>query len=73
VLYALCRPLAIRPETRPGTNQQTAGQLNVGVDALRWQLKDFVHVIRLDLLPGLQKTGVLAEGVDHGLGRRHQR
>jgi len=73
MLYALCRPLAIRPETLPGTNQQTAGQLKLGVDAVRWRLEDHFREIRLDLLPGLQKRGVLAGGVDHGLGRPHQR
>jgi pSer/pThr/pTyr-binding forkhead associated (FHA) protein len=66
VLIALCRPyLAATPFTLPATNQDIAGELHLGVDAVKAHLRVLFEKFEIEHLPQNQKRGRLAELAFH--------
>jgi pSer/pThr/pTyr-binding forkhead associated (FHA) protein len=68
VLVALCRPLRDSAYATPATNQQIAGEVHLGVDAVKVHLRALYRKLGIGALPQNEKRARLAElAFHHGL------
>jgi pSer/pThr/pTyr-binding forkhead associated (FHA) protein len=68
VLVALCRPLRDNPYATPATNQQIAGEVFLGVDAVKVHLRALYRKLGIEDLPQNRKRARLVElALHHGL------
>jgi pSer/pThr/pTyr-binding forkhead associated (FHA) protein len=68
VLIALCRPMLDNPYATPATNQQIAGEVFLGVDAVKVHLRALYRKLGIGDLPQNRKRARLVElALHHGL------
>jgi pSer/pThr/pTyr-binding forkhead associated (FHA) protein len=65
VLVALCRPLRDSPYATPATNQRIAGEVHLGVDAVKVHLRALYRRLGIEHLPQNEKRARLAELAFH--------